>query len=265
LHGAHGLAADNPHAQLGHLRLEMLAQVVVETAQDILAPVDQGHLGAQPVEDGGELDGDVAAALDQNAGGQFVEMERLVRGDDVFDAGDRRAEPRRSAGGDQDVARTDRFSRCDEADGVCVFQHGAALDEFDASALEIGGIGEFKPRDLPVLVGDERPPVEPRFVQRPAVAGGVFELIGKARGIDEQLLGNAAADHTRTADAVLLGDQDARAVTGCDPRRAHASRARADDDEIEVMISHVEAYKPPMDAASRCRDLAFSFPRAFWR
>src|SRR5262249_37413212 len=108
-------------------------------------------------------------------------------------------------------------------------------------------------------------PVELRFVQRPAVAGRVLEFVGKARGIDEQLLGNAAADHTSPADAVLLGDQDARAVTGGDPRRAHAARAGANDDEIEVMISHIDASKPRADAAPRCRGLAFSFPHAFWR
>ena len=118
-------------------------------------------------------------------GGQFVEVESLILGDDMFDAGDRRTEPRRRAGGDQDVARTDRFSRGDEAHGVRVLQYGAALGELDAGALECGDIGEFKPRDLPVLVGDECPPVEPRFVQRPAVAGGVLELVGKAGGIDE--------------------------------------------------------------------------------
>jgi len=102
-----------------------------------------------------------------------------------------------------------------------IFQHGAALDDLDAGALERGGIGEFKARNLAVLVGDEGWPVEPRFVKRPAVAGGILEIIGKARGVDQELFGDAAADHAGTADPVLLGHHDARAIFGCDPCRAH--------------------------------------------
>ena len=45
----------------------MVAHVVVEAAQDLLAAIDQRHLGAEAVEDAGELDRDVAAALDQDA------------------------------------------------------------------------------------------------------------------------------------------------------------------------------------------------------
>ena len=53
--------------RLLHLGREMLAHVVVEAAQDLLAAIDQRHLGAETVEDVGELDRDVAAALDQDA------------------------------------------------------------------------------------------------------------------------------------------------------------------------------------------------------
>ena len=81
----------------------MAAHVVVEAAQDVLAAIDHGHLGAEPVEDGGELDRDVAAALDQDALRQFLEVKRLVRRDDVLAALDVLAERRRAAGRDQDV------------------------------------------------------------------------------------------------------------------------------------------------------------------
>ena len=58
-----------------HLRAQMLTHVVVEAAQDILAAIDQRHLGAEAVEDAGELDRDVAAALDQDALRQFARDE----------------------------------------------------------------------------------------------------------------------------------------------------------------------------------------------
>src|SRR5262249_16478239 len=61
-------------------------------------------LRAEPVEDAGELDGDVAAALDQDALRQLLEMERFVRGDDMLDSRNLGAVPGRRAGGNEDVA-----------------------------------------------------------------------------------------------------------------------------------------------------------------
>ena len=46
-----------------HLGAQMLAHILVEAAQDILAAIDQRHLAAEPGEDAGELDRDIAAAL----------------------------------------------------------------------------------------------------------------------------------------------------------------------------------------------------------
>ena len=106
--------------------------------------------------------------------------------------------------------------------------HGAAFDDLDARAFERRGVGELKARDFPVLVGDEARPVEDRLAQRPTVTRRVLELVRKARGVDEQLFGNAAADHAGAADTILLGHHDARAITGSDPRGAHAARACSD-------------------------------------
>ena len=55
----------------------MVAHVVVEAAQDVVAAIDQRHLGAEAVEDAGELDRDIAAALDQDALRQFLADETL--------------------------------------------------------------------------------------------------------------------------------------------------------------------------------------------
>ena len=73
----------------------------------------------------------------------------------------------------------------------------------------------FEPRDLLVLVGDQRRPVERRLRHGPAEARGILELAGKARGVDQELLRHAAADHAGAADAIFLGDH----------RRARRSRA----------------------------------------
>src|SRR5262249_35919654 len=157
--------------------------------------IDQRHLGSKPVENGGKLDSDMAAALDEDARRQLFQVKRLVRGNDMFEARDGRPHPRRSAGGDEDVARTDFFSSRDKTYRVGIFQDGAALDELHAGALKRRGIGEFKPRNLAILIGNEARPVEYRFAQRPAVARRVLEFVGKTRGVDEELFRNTAADH----------------------------------------------------------------------
>src|SRR5262249_49275542 len=65
---------DDLDAALFELRAQMAANLVVEAAQDVLAAIDQGYVRAEAVEDGGELERDIAAALDQNALRQLLEM-----------------------------------------------------------------------------------------------------------------------------------------------------------------------------------------------
>ena len=123
---------------------------------------------------------------------------------------------------------------------VCgVLDHCAALDDRNLGPLERAGVGGFEPRNLPILVGDQLPPVEHRLVDGPAVARRVLELVGKTRGIDQQFLGNAAADHAGAADPEFLRHHDARAVAGSNPRRPHAARAGTDDEQIDVVISTI--------------------------
>ena len=50
----------------------MVAAFLVEAAQDAVAAQHQVDVGAEAVEDAGEFDGDVAAADDDDALGQFA-------------------------------------------------------------------------------------------------------------------------------------------------------------------------------------------------
>ena len=167
--------------------------------------------------------------------GSAVEMKRLVRGDRVLDAGDRAAGMRPAAGRDEDVRGAHMRPGAQETDRVRILDHRAALDDLDAGLLEVGAVGRLEPRDLLVLVGDERRPVEGRRRHRPAEARGIGELVGKPRGVDEELLRHAAADHAGAADPILLGDHHLGAVTRGDPGRAHAAGAGADDEEVDVV------------------------------
>src|SRR3990172_12544687 len=81
--------------------------------------------------------------------------------------------------------------------------------------------------------------VEAKPPAGPAEPFCVGELAAIAAAIDEQLLRHAAADHAGAADAILLGDADARAELGRQPRRADPARARADDEQVVVVMSHL--------------------------
>lgn len=57
---------------------EVRAQIIIEAAQPIFAPVDERHLGPIARKDGSKLDGDVAAAHHQDAFGEVLEIESFV-------------------------------------------------------------------------------------------------------------------------------------------------------------------------------------------
>ena len=115
----------------------------------------------------------------------------------------------------------------------------------DAGPVEVTAIGRFQPADLGVLGCSQLRPVETGFPDGPAEAGGIGELAGEARGVDQQLLGHAAADDAGAADPERLGDSDAGAVAGRNARGANPTGARADNEEIMVEGCHLP---PPLES-----------------
>ena len=102
-----GAAGEDGDAALLHFGPYVLADVLVETAQDVVAAVDHGDVGAEAGENAGEFQRDVAAALDHDALRQFGQMKRLVGGDHMLDSGNGLAVVGRAAGGDQHVSCSD--------------------------------------------------------------------------------------------------------------------------------------------------------------
>ena len=215
----------------------MLAHVVVKAAQNVFAAIDQRHVGAEAGKNAGEFDRDIAAALDHHAARQFRQVERLVRRDGVLDAGNVVAKARRPAGRDQDMGRPDAIA-AGHLHGVGIGQRGAVLDDFDAGLFQERAVGRFQPPDLLVFVGDQRRPVERGVRHGPAEARGILEFAVEARGIDQKLFRHAAADHAGAAEAVFLRQHDAGAMLRGNARGAHAARAAADDEQIDVEIRH---------------------------
>src|SRR4029077_17562534 len=93
---------NDPDTPPFHFAAQMLAQLVVETAQDIFTAIDQRNLRAEPGENVGKLDRDITAALNHDALGQIFQEKRLVRGYDVLETGNFGAVEWRSAGRGQE-------------------------------------------------------------------------------------------------------------------------------------------------------------------
>ena len=120
-------------------------------------------------------------------------------------------------------------------DRVRIHELGPLHDDLDAGLGHVLVIDTFEAGDLLVLVGDQHVPVEFRARHRPAEAAGILEILDVMAGIDEQLLGDAAADHAGAAEAIFLGDGDLGAMAGGQTAGPHAAGAAADDEEIVVV------------------------------
>ena len=93
------------------------AHVLVEPAQRQRLAVDQMRLGAQPGENAGEFDRDIAAADDGDALGHFVQIERVVGDDAELGAGNV-GPVGMAAGGDDDALGGDALAADIERMGV---------------------------------------------------------------------------------------------------------------------------------------------------
>ncbi|MGY4478451.1 hypothetical protein ACVILL_005865 [Bradyrhizobium sp. USDA 3364] len=244
----HCAAGDDGDATLLHLGADMLADVLVETAQDVVAAVDHRDVGAVAREDAGEFQRDVSAALDHDPLRQLLEMKRLVGGDHVLDAGNGGAVIGRAAGRDQDVFRRHLLAG-GEADGVGIFQHRAGLCDPGAGLFDIRRVGGLEPGDLLVLVGDQRRPVERDLTDAPAEAGCVLDLLVDVAADHEQLLRHAAADDAGAAHPVLFGDHDLGAIIGGDAGGTNAARTTTDDKQVDVILGHGNLSLPPRPAS----------------
>ncbi len=165
---AHAAAARvQPHALLRHRLRQRFAQIVVETAQRQRLAHHDMHLAAQAREDGGELDGDVAAAQQHHALRPLGQEERVVGDDAVFAAGELRR-PRAAAGRDDDAFGADDPAA--DIEPVRVDEGRRRLEALYARAVQQARIDAVEPPDFGVLVGDQRLPVMPAGRELPAEA-----------------------------------------------------------------------------------------------
>lgn len=234
---------------------QVLTHAAVEAAQEQVATVEQGGLGAQAVEDRGELYGDVAAADHQHAARQALEEERLVGGDRVFLARNLR-HLRPAAGGDENVPGAEALAV--HLDAVRVEQAGVAFEKGHPAVHQQVAIDAVEAVDLAVLVADQGRPVEARLAGAPAIGPGLFEVFAVVRAVDQQLLRYATDVDAGAAQVAALRHRDAGTEAGGETGGADAPGAGADDEQIEIE-RHVptpgsDAFQHnPFPAADSCR------------
>jgi hypothetical protein len=111
---------------------------------------------------------------------------------------------------------------------------GAAADDLHSGDLQDALVDAVQPRDLAVLVGEQRVPVEVGFAGGPAVAFRDLEVLAEMRGVGEELLRDAADVDAGAAELPRLGDGDARAIRGCDAARPDAAGAAAYREKVVI-------------------------------
>ena len=216
---------------------QLRAKIHIEAAQNGVAAKHQRDLRAEAREGAREFDGDIARADDRQALGKCRQVENLVRRDRMFDARNLRRLFRPAAGGDEYMPGRDRAT-AGELHFVRPGDGGALLDDLRAGLVEAHAIEARQARDFFFLGVDKSAPVEPRFADMPAEAGGIREIVAEARCIDVKLLRYAAAHDAGAADPRFLRHGDFRAMAGGNARGARATRSRADDEEIDVGFAH---------------------------
>src|SRR5258706_2776633 len=214
-----------------HLLGDALADFAVEAAQQPLAAIGKRALHAEAVEDGGEFERDVAAAHDQRALRQALEVERVVGGDRMPAPGDRRHH-RRRAGGDQNVFR--RVALAVQLHRVRIYYGGAPAQDLDPCHREHALVHAVEPRDLLVLVPQQGRPVKARRAGRPAVGLRDLELFAPVRRVREKLLRYAADVDAGAAEEMRFGDGDFDALGGRDAAGAHAAGTAAYGEKVVI-------------------------------
>ena len=182
-----------------HRVAHAIAHVLVEAAQEVRPAHDHRDLRAQALEQRSELDRDIAAADHEKATRKDGQIEDLIRGDRVLEPFDASRHYGARAGGDKDMASGD-LAPVGKSHPVRVDDGRPLFDQFGAGPRQILAIGVGEPADLLLLGRNEGRPVERRLANAPAKPGGVAEVVGKAAGVNIELLRHAAADDARAAD-----------------------------------------------------------------
>src|SRR4029453_1797046 len=135
-------------------------------------------------------------------------------------------------GGDGSVALAEMYR-------LPILERGAGHEAVYAGFLKDPCVDAVQAVDLAPDIADQGSPIELEIVASPTIVLCLRELGRVFAAIDEELLRNAAADHTGAADAVLLGNANLGAELGSKARRANSAGAPTDDELVVIVLSHL--------------------------
>ncbi|MNY29801.1 hypothetical protein D3C86_1638650 [compost metagenome] len=147
-------------AALAQLVAQVLAHRAVEAPQEQLAAIEQRGLGAEAVENRGELHGDIATANHQHPLGQLFEEEGFIRADGMLMPRNLR-DMRPAAGGDEDVFGAVTLTA--QLHAMRIEQARMTLEQGYAAVYQQVAVDAVEPFDFTVFVGDQGRPIELRF------------------------------------------------------------------------------------------------------
>ena len=193
---------------------------IVETTKNLSAAIPLANFDAETGHDSGEFARDVTTTNDEKFLWQFVQMEDLIRSDTQLGPrhfGNHWAPPCRDK---------DRLSSFHRAIGelylMGAIDYRALRQPLNAGIVEQPLIDRLEAVELCFKLCLERAPVERSRRDLPPVIACFLERCRIGRGENHELLRNAAADHAGSAVAILFGQRDLGAATGCHARGPHA-------------------------------------------
>ena len=226
--------------RLRNARSTCFERVLVFERDQVRQRLDDGDVGAERLPGAGELAADHAAAEDDRGGGQLVERERVLGGDDPLavdlEAGQRLHE---RAGGQHDVLADDPLAV--DLDRVRRDELAGALDVRDLGGLDQALQALVEPVDDAVLVGVDARHVDAEQLGLDAELLRLAGLVGDLAGVQQRLRRDAAAVQAGAAELVLLDQRD-RQVQLDGAQRGRVTAAAAAEN-YNVKLAHEISYE----------------------
>jgi hypothetical protein len=236
----------HPGADVDVLLLEAahhdVGEIRVEAGQHLRHPLEDGDRGAEIGEGAGELASDGAAADDHHAGGHSVEHEHFVAGHHRaaghhVEAGDG---ARHRTRGQQHMAAGEGGASAfvqTHGDGAVGAERAGAADDLDLLRLHEPAEALHDAVDDLLLAGLRHGEVHRGGARLDAELGGVGDVSLYGGCLEEGLGGDAATVQAGAADGALLDHGHLQAGRCGVERRAVATRAAADDDQVELVVT----------------------------
>src|SRR5690606_28867087 len=225
------------HDRLVPLRealLERPDEIAVAARNQSLRQLDDRYAHAERVVYRRHLEADDAAADDEHALGQILELERAGRIHDPRIVGQVRQADRLRARGDDALIEIDglRFAVADDLDPIRADEPARAVHDAHLALLRHAGEAAGELTDDAVLPVAELAGIDMRPAEIDAVRGHLLRFLDHARRMQKRLRRNAADVQTDAAERrPALDQRDVESEIGGAEGRGVAARSRAEHDD----------------------------------